>query len=105
MGCVTAYGYRVGTPIEASGNALGQRVVAYGCAVIQSVVAYGYAAVQSVVASGYRYGCTVQAFGYAVCPLPSDAFLKVTPQVMWLTEDNGYSGLFEIESNTKWNVE
>ena len=82
MGCVTAYGYRVGPSVEASGYAAGERVVA----------------------SGYRYGSPVRAFGYAVCPLPSEAFLKVTPQVMWLTESNGYSGIFEVESNTNWIV-
>ena len=34
-----------------------------------------------------------------------DVFVIVSPEVMWLTEDNGFSGEFEVRSNTDWNVE
>ena len=31
--------------------------------------------------------------------------LRVSPEVMWLTEANGFTGVFEVMANVKWNVE
>lgn len=83
MGCITASGYRLGQSIEAS----------------------GHKAFPSVVVSGFNRYSPIQASAYAVCPLTSAAFVEVTPQIMWLTEANGYSGVFETKSNTNWIVE
>lgn len=108
MGCVTAYGYRVGAPIEASGYAVGQRVVAYGCAVIQSVVAYGYAAVQSVVASGYAVGQRVVAYGYAVCPISAESYIIFDKDMLsWGAMDNrvGVTKYNNLTATGKWSLE
>lgn len=83
MGCITASGYRLG----------------------QSIAASGYKVFPSVVVSGYSRYNPIQASAYAVCPLTSAAFVEVTPQIMWLTEANGYSGVFEVNSNANWIVE
>jgi hypothetical protein len=40
-----------------------------------------------------------------VCTTNDVFYIKVTPQVVWLTEANGYSEIFEVISNTKWNIE
>lgn len=40
-----------------------------------------------------------------VCTANDVFYIKVTPQVIWLTEANGYSGIFEVVSNAKWNIE
>lgn len=108
MGCVTAYGYRVGAPVEASGYAIGQRVVACGCAVIQSVVAYGYAAVQSVVASGYAIGQRVVASGYAVCPISAESYIIFDKDMLsWGAMDNrvGVTKYNNLTATGKWSLE
>lgn len=83
MGCITASGYRLGNSIEVE----------------------GHKAFPSVVGSGFNRYSPIQASAYAVCPLTSAAFVEVTPQIMWLTEADGYSGVFEVNSNANWIVE
>ena len=83
MGCITASGYRLGQSIEVS----------------------GYKATPSVAASGFSRYAPLQVSGVAVCPLTTAPYIEITPQVIWLTEANGYSGIFEVVSNAKWNIE
>lgn len=39
-----------------------------------------------------------------VCGLP-DYYLIVKPDVVWLTEANGFEADFEVKSNTNWKIE
>ena len=39
-----------------------------------------------------------------VCTTNDVFYIKVTPQVIWLTDSNGYSDYFDVESNTDWKV-
>lgn len=32
-------------------------------------------------------------------------YVQVSPDVVWLTEDNGFSGDFVVESNTDWTIQ
>lgn len=82
MGCISASGYRLGQSIEVS----------------------GYKATPSVAASGFSRYAPLQVSGVAVCPLTSAPYIEITPQVIWLTESNGYSDYFDVESNTDWRV-
>ena len=82
MGCITASGYRLGQSIEVS----------------------AYKATPSVAASGFSRYAPLQVSGVAVCHLTTASYLEITPQVIWLTESNGYSDYFDVESNTDWKV-
>ena len=83
MGCITASGYRLGNSIEVE----------------------GYKATPSVSASGFSRYKPMQASGVAVCPLTTAPYITITPQVIWLTEDNNFMGRIEVDSNTNWRVE
>lgn len=39
-----------------------------------------------------------------VCGLP-EYYLIVKPDVVWLTEANGFEADFEVKSNTNWKIE
>lgn len=82
MGCISASGYRLGQSLEVS----------------------GYKVTPSVAASGFSRYVPLQVSGVAVCPLTTAPYIEVTPQVIWLTEGNGYSDYFDVESNTDWKV-
>lgn len=82
MGCISATGYRIGQSLEVS----------------------GYKATPSVAASGFSRYAPLQVSGVAVCPLTTAPYIEITPQVIWLTEDNAYSDYFDIESNTDWRI-
>lgn len=38
------------------------------------------------------------------CNVSIGVILRVTPQEVWLTEDNGWSDDFEVTSNTSWTI-
>lgn len=84
MGCVTAYGYRVGAPVEASGYAVGQRVVA----------------------SGYRVGSPVKAYGYAVCPIPTVSYIVFDKDMLsWGAMDVGVTKYNTLTATHSWSLE
>lgn len=39
-----------------------------------------------------------------VCEVGREDYLLISPEVMWLTEDNDYSGVFEVYSNVDWII-
>lgn len=39
-----------------------------------------------------------------IWPTDVDVYLRVSPEIVWLSEGNGYSATFEVQSNTMWNV-
>lgn len=83
MGCISASGYRLGQSLEVS----------------------GYKVAPSVVVSGHSIYSSVRASGVAVCPLSTAPYIEVTPQMIWLTPGNLFSGDFDIISNVKWLIE
>ena len=38
------------------------------------------------------------------CRTSTGEILIVSPDVVWLTEDNGYEGVFEVIANVEWRV-
>jgi hypothetical protein len=38
------------------------------------------------------------------CRTSTGNILIVSPEVVWLTEDNGYEGVFEVVSNVEWQI-
>lgn len=40
-----------------------------------------------------------------VCTTSDVFYIKVTPQVIWLTEANNFMGRIEVDSNTNWRIE
>ena len=40
-----------------------------------------------------------------IWPAEEQIYLRVAPDVLWLTESNAYSDNFSVESNTQWKVE
>lgn len=38
------------------------------------------------------------------CRTSTGEILIVSPDVVWLTEDNGYEGVFEVIANVEWQV-
>lgn len=40
-----------------------------------------------------------------VCTTNDVFYIKVTPQVIWLTEANNFMGRIEVDSNTNWKIE
>lgn len=83
MGCISASGYRIGQSLEVS----------------------GYKAHPNLSAAGYSRYQPIRVSGVAVCPLTSAPYIEVTPQVVWLTPENLFSGDFDIISNVKWLIE
>ena len=83
MGCFTASGYRVGQSIEAS----------------------GHKAYPNLSAAGYSRYQPLQASGVAVCPLTTAPYIEVSPNTIWLTPENLYSGDFDIISNVNWLID
>lgn len=47
----------------------------------------------------------ITATQHHVCTIGRDAMLLVSPDIMWLTEANDFTGVFEVVSNVEWNVE
>ena len=40
-----------------------------------------------------------------VCRVETDRYLIVTPEeVVWLTEDNGWSAIYDVTSNVTWDI-
>lgn len=39
------------------------------------------------------------------CNVSIGVILRVTPQEVWLTEDNNYSAQFEVVSNIEWTID
>lgn len=68
------------------------------------ITASGYRLGQSIEVSGFSRYAPLQVSGVAVCPLTTAPYIKITPQVIWLTESNGYSDYFDVESNIDWRV-
>lgn len=52
-----------------------------------------------------RIGQSLQVGASLVCVFLHKYYVNVSPEIMWLNESNGYSGTFEVGSNTKWIVE
>lgn len=52
-----------------------------------------------------RVGEYLQVGASLVCVFLHKYYVNVSPDIMWLNESNGYSGVFEVGSNTKWIVE
>lgn len=104
MGCISANGYRLGQSITANGYRLGQSIEVSGYRLGQSIEVTGYKATPSVAASGFSRYAPLQVLGVAVCPLTTAPYIEITPQVIWLTESNGYSDYFDVESNTDWRI-
>ena len=40
-----------------------------------------------------------------ICTTPQDYFIEVSPEIIWLTEENDFASLVEVKSNAKWKVE
>ena len=40
-----------------------------------------------------------------VCTTNDVFYIKVTPQVIWLTEANNFMGRIDVDSNTNWRIE
>ena len=40
-----------------------------------------------------------------ICTINTDKYLIVTPEVVWLNEDNDWSAVIEIKSNVEWIIE
>ncbi len=40
-----------------------------------------------------------------VCTTPSQFYLEVVPETIWLTKDNGFSEQVEVKSNVEWIIE
>lgn len=40
-----------------------------------------------------------------VCTTPSQFYLEVVPETIWLTKDNGFSEQVEVKSNVEWTIE
>lgn len=104
MGCITASGYRLGQSITSNGYRLGQSIEVSGYRLGHSLEVSAYKAAPSVAASGFSKYAPLQVSGVAVCPLTTAPYIEITPQVIWLTESNGYSDYFDVESNTDWRV-
>lgn len=49
-------------------------------------------------------GESIRASVSELCNIPQDFFLRVSPDVVWLTPDNDFEGVFNVKSNTKWEV-
>ena len=52
-----------------------------------------------------RVAEVITATQHHVCSVGRDPMLHVTPEVMWLIEENDFTGIFEVVSNVDWNVE
>lgn len=84
MGCIVASGRRVGQSLRARAERVGE----------------------SLKASAKRVGGNLRVTAGLVCSTSSvDAFLKVSPDTVWLTPSNSFSADFMIVSNVSWRVE
>lgn len=56
-------------------------------------------------AKAWQCGEPISAAMQHVCTIGRDDFLLVSPDVVWLTEDNNFENIFEVISNVSWTVE
>ena len=54
-------------------------------------------------ATAYRIGGGIHVTASVVCSVNKDAYLRVEPDVVWLTQDM-LSGEFDIYSNVVWKI-
>ena len=47
----------------------------------------------------------LQGYAALVCRIDKSPFVKVTPEVVWLTDQNNFTEHFDVTSNTEWRIE
>lgn len=58
-----------------------------------------------ILADSRRTDAPLMIASSLVCRVEKESFLFVTPEeVVWLTESNGWSALYEVTSNVTWNI-
>ena len=60
---------------------------------------------ESEVGAVMRSASSITARMIHACEVGRGDFLQISPEVMWLTEANDFTGIFEVMANVKWNVE
>ena len=82
IGCLSVSAFRVGDGIDASASRVGD----------------------GLELSAFRIGKGLNVSCNIVCSLNKDAYLRVEPDVIWLTPDM-IGGEFDIYSNVVWRID
>ena len=56
-------------------------------------------------ASFKRIGKPIEVSFCRVCPVSGDFYLRVSPKVVWLNEDNNWQAVISVTANVKWIIE
>lgn len=80
MGCLSIQATRIGNGLRLNAGRLGE----------------GLSLSASRKGNGLVVNCSL------VCSVGVSLYLEVTPEVLWLVDDEG---IFNVESNTEWQVE
>lgn len=81
IGCLSVSAFRVGRDIELTANRIGG----------------------DLLLSATRVGTGIRVSASVVCSVNKDAYLRVSPDVVWLTPDM-LGGEFDIYSNVVWKI-
>ena len=55
--------------------------------------------------SAWRVGCGLKVTAGIICSVNKDAYLRVVPDVVWLSPDELASAEFDIYSNVVWKID
>ena len=102
MGCLSIQATRIGDGLRLNAGRLGEglslRAEREGEGISVNFLRIG--GCPSVAASRKGNGLVVNCS--LVCSVGVSLYLEVTPEVLWLVDDEG---IFNVESNTEWQVE
>ena len=105
MGCIVASVERIGEGISLSTSRVGDGV----SLAVERIAAELNLSVnklgEGVALAVGRIGESVNLSVGIVCSMAEASYLKVSPDVVWLVPDNGFSADFVVVSNKDWIVE
>lgn len=105
MGCIVASVERIGEGISLSTSRVGDGVLL----AVEHIAAELNLSVnklgEGVALAVGRIGKSINLSVGIVCSMTEASYLKVSPDVVWLVSDNGFSADFVVVSNKDWIVE
>lgn len=101
MGCLRVIASSIGDTMQVScsraGVSLGVSADRVGCAMHVSCQRKG----SGLVVSSGRLGQRLSIFCSLVCDIGVSIYLEVTPEILWMVDGEG---IFDVKSNTEWEV-
>lgn len=103
--CMDAYAHRVGDALDVDIERISMPVVSSVKNVAEPILSAVSKVSEMMAADAGRVDNGIEVSCSLICVVSSEFYLRIAPQVVWLTEDNRWTSTFEVESNVKWIIE